>query len=76
MSVLADVGFHLFDRADGSIDINSKNKDDLTFLHLACKMGGEDLVNYLIDKSADVNAVYVDKVGTSLQFSAWSTSSS
>ncbi|XP_067943351.1 putative ankyrin repeat protein RF_0381 [Watersipora subatra] len=59
----SESSFHLFDRADNSLDINERNGDGLTYLHLASKMGSEDLVNYLIDKSADVGAVYTTKTG-------------
>lgn len=38
------------------VNINAKNKDKQTALHLACKKGKSDLTNYLLEKGADPNA--------------------
>jgi len=37
--------------------LNSKNKDGETALHLACKLGDSELVDYLLDKGCDADLV-------------------
>lgn len=64
MTLVVDSCFHLLDRADNSIDLDCQGKDGHTLLHSASAMGSEDLVTYLIDKGASVNAVYTNKVGS------------
>lgn len=44
------------------MDLNSPNKEGSTLLHMAAKTGNETLVNYLIDRRADVNSLYSTKV--------------
>jgi len=54
--------FSLLDRADNSIDLSHPNIEGETLLHMASRAGDKALISYLLDKSVDVNAVYVDKV--------------
>lgn len=38
------------------VDVNVKDADGATVLHIACAMGNKEMAKYLLDKGADVNA--------------------
>jgi len=61
-----DAAFHLCDRLDHSVEINQQTKEGSTLLHLAAKMGNESLIDYLIDRKADINSLYTSKDGVTL----------
>lgn len=63
-----DAAFHLCDRLDHSVEINQQTKEGSTLLHLAAKMGNESLIDYLIDRKADINSLYTSKVRLSLKY--------
>lgn len=38
-------------------DINKKDKNDVSILHVACEHGNFDAVKYIVDNGADINAI-------------------
>lgn len=58
-----DAAFYLCDRLDHSVEINQPTREGNTLLHMAARTGNESLINYLIDRKADINLLYTSKVG-------------